>query len=161
MMATAGLRVAAMIAMTTILPSRATNSWSDLSVTEFDCDVNVNPIQVLRYDDADLYSVRELDTDTGDYELIFTIDWCVDCHINAAAMTAIDGAYYSFASFDGFLCRFDSETNICFDTPLEYAQPNVGAIIGSDYFYSRNLGADAGASVCFNNKLRVCVCVCV
>jgi hypothetical protein len=48
------------------------------------------------------------------------------------------------ASFGGYLCRFDTSSKVCFDTPLEYESPNVGAIVGTNYYYAKNVGRDGG-----------------
>ena len=37
----------------------------------FDCEDHGDPIQVLKYDGAETYSVRELELETGDYELLY------------------------------------------------------------------------------------------
>ncbi|KAH8094179.1 DNA binding protein [Aureococcus anophagefferens] len=50
-----------------------------------DCpyDLEINPVQVLQVDDdSDMYSVAELDVTTGEYEVLWDIDW-FDGHVNA------------------------------------------------------------------------------
>ncbi|KAH8047459.1 DNA binding protein [Aureococcus anophagefferens] len=107
-----------------------------------DCDAHDNPIQVMRFDGNDQYSVRELDVITGVYEELYELDWWDD-HVNAAALyEAADGAYYPFASLGGYLCKFDAAHKVCFDTALEHAKPNVGAIIEDNYYYAKDVGRD-------------------
>jgi len=118
--------------------------WADLSVAPFDCEAHGNPVQVLKYDGADDYSVREFDLDSGAYTLVYDLDW-FDGHVNAVAL--LDGGsygYYAVGSFDGYLCRFDDASSICAATPLELSTPNVGAIVGSNYYYAKNVGDDGG-----------------
>ncbi|KAK7250294.1 hypothetical protein SO694_00007247 [Aureococcus anophagefferens] len=111
-------------------------------VEAHDCDAHDNPIQVMRFDGNDQYSVRELDVITGVYEELYELDWWDD-HVNAAALyEAADGAYYPFASFGGYLCKFDAAHKVCFDTALEHAKPNVGAIIEDNYYYAKDVGRD-------------------
>ncbi|KAH8081087.1 DNA binding protein [Aureococcus anophagefferens] len=110
----------------------------------FDCEAHGNPVQVLKYDGADAYSVREFDLDSGSYTLVYDLDY-VDGHVNAVAL--LDGGsygYYAVGSFDGYLCRFDNASSICAATPLELSTPNVGAIVGSNYYYAKNVGDDGG-----------------
>ena len=64
----------------------------------------------------DEYTVRELNVDTGEYDLVYEIDY-FDGHINAVAM--LDGGdygYYALGAFGGYLCRFDDEGKICDET---------------------------------------------
>ncbi|KAH8074334.1 DNA binding protein [Aureococcus anophagefferens] len=111
-------------------------------VEAHDCDAHDNPIQVMRFDGNDQYSVRELDVITGVYEELYELDWWDD-HVNAAALyEAADGAYYPFASLGGYLCKFDAAHKVCFDTALEHAKPNVGAIIEDNYYYAKDVGRD-------------------
>ncbi|KAH8079152.1 DNA binding protein [Aureococcus anophagefferens] len=114
-----------------------------------DADAEPEPIQVLKYDGADAYTVRELDIDTGVYSEVEDLSW-FDGHINAAAIftggdpTDLGSSNYAMASFGGYLCRFDASSKVCFDTPLEYESPNVGAIVGTNYYYAKNVGRDGG-----------------
>ena len=116
--------------------------WDDAdAVAAWDCVASPEPIQVMERDDEDHYSVRYLDTQTGEYELVYEMDW-FDGHVNGAAMYETpSGSYYTFASMAGFLCRFDASGQACFDTPLEYSA-NVGTIVGNSYYYSKNTGED-------------------
>ncbi|KAH8096184.1 DNA binding protein [Aureococcus anophagefferens] len=114
--------------------------WSDQTVSSFDCDDHGLPVQVLKYDGADDYSVREFDPDSGTYDLVYDLDW-FDGHVNAVAL--LDGGsygYYAVGSFDGYLCRFDDAAAVCATTPLELDAPNVGAIVGTSYYYAKNVG---------------------
>ncbi|KAH8051810.1 DNA binding protein [Aureococcus anophagefferens] len=128
---------------------RAVARWSDASIDAFDCEAYQEPIQVLKYDGADAYTVRELDIDTGVYSEVEDLSW-FDGHINAAAIftggdpTDLGSSNYAMASFGGYLCRFDAASKVCFDTPLEYESPNVGAIVGTNYYYAKNVGRDGG-----------------
>jgi len=129
--------------------SEAAARWSDASIDVFDCEAYQEPIQVLKYDGADTYTVRELDIDTGVYSEVEDLSW-FDGHINAAAIftggdpTDLGSSNYAMASFGGYLCRFDTSSKVCFDTPLEYESPNVGAIVGTNYYYAKNVGRDGG-----------------
>ena len=125
----------------------AASCWADDSVEPFDCEASPYPLQVLKWgDDAESYNVRQLDIDTGDYALVFTLDY-FDDHVNAAALYEdADGAYYAFASMGGLLCRFDAERRACFDEPLEYAA-NVGCVVGDRYYYSKNTGRNDGSAI--------------
>jgi len=94
---------------------------ADTPIEAHDCDTHNNPIQVMRFDGNDQYSVRELDVITGVYKELYELDWWDD-HVNAAALyEAADGSYYPFASFGGYLCKFDADHKICFDTALVHA----------------------------------------
>ena len=121
----------------------------------FDCDSHPFPIQVLRYEDADVYSVRELNAATGEYDLVFDLDW-FDGHCNAVAMvSAVDGgdAYYLLGAFDGRLCDFDADGYGCYDTPLMYETPNVACSYGYTYYYTKNGGRDGGEQMFFVTDL--------
>ena len=58
--------------------------WDDDSVAAFDCADYPDPIQVLRYEDEDIYSVREWTTG-GAYVYIHDLDFN-DEHVNAVGM---------------------------------------------------------------------------
>ena len=101
-------------------------------------------MQVLRYEGAATYSVREFSLTTGAYDLVYDLDW-FDGHVNAVAL--LDGGsygYYAVGSFDGYLCRFDNASSICAATPLELSTPNVGAVVGTSYYYAKNVGDRGG-----------------
>ncbi|KAH8099226.1 DNA binding protein [Aureococcus anophagefferens] len=124
--------------------------WDDDSVDAFDCDSYVLPLQMLIPEDEDSYGVRELDIDTGEYGTIYDLDW-FDGHVNAVGMyeDEASGEFYPFGSFAGQLCRFDDSHASCFDAALEYASSNVGAVLETTYYYSKNSGRDGGEKVFF------------
>ena len=65
--------------------------WDDAdAVAAWDCVASPEPIQVMERDDEDHYSVRYLDTQTGEYELVYEMDW-FDGHVNGAAMYETPG----------------------------------------------------------------------
>lgn len=132
----------------------AASCWADDSVEPFDCEASPYPLQVLKWgEDAESYNVRQLDIDTGDYALVFTLDY-FDDHVNAAALYEdAGGAYYAFASMGGLLCRFDAERRACFDEPLEYAA-NVGCVVGDRYYYSKNTGRNDGSTVFYVDAVQ-------
>ena len=47
---------------------------------------------------------------------------------------------YAWGSFDGRLCKFDDVRAECFATPLEEPKPNLGALVGDDYYYAKDIG---------------------
>ena len=118
--------------------------WADETVAEFGCSDNTHvfPVQIMRLsDDDEHYSVLELEYEEGNYDLMYDVEY-FDGHINAAAMfvTASEDAFFSFASFGGYLCRFDESHAVCFATPLASDSPNAAAIIGNTYYYAKNFG---------------------
>ena len=130
------------------LAVRAAAAWSDSSVAPQDCDaLSGVPLQVLMYGNNDAYTLRKLDQ--GEWEKLFKIKW-FDGHINAAAVFEDDdGDVYFFASFGGYLCRFDEDQKVCFDGQLKYSSPNAGVIVGATFYYSKNLGRDGGETIHF------------
>ena len=67
----------------------------------------------------------------------------------AAAVFVDDNNVYFFASFGGYLCRFDEDQKVCFDGQLKYSSPNAGVIVGATFYYSKNLGRDGGETIHF------------
>ena len=66
------------------------------------------------------YSVRELDLATGEYKLIYTIDY-FDEHTNGVGMFETDdGDFYPFGAFGGYLCRFDDAGKVCYDDERKF-----------------------------------------
>merc|ERR1711965_534737 len=127
-------------------PSSAPTLAPSFSPIEpFNCQDHSNPIQVLKFDDdSDTYSVAELTIETGEYSLLWDIDW-FDGHVNAVGLylgNADDPDYYAWGSFGGYLCGFDSVRKECFSTPLEEEKPNIGAILGENYYYAKDIGRD-------------------
>jgi len=119
----------------------------------FDCDTYSNPLQVLKYQGASQYSIRELDLDTGDYTLISTFD--LNMHINAVAMYGGRGTLYAaFGEFGGLLCNFDLENRVCFSEKLKVAA-NAGAIIANDYYYAKSPGATSGTMLYWVESIEV------
>ena len=85
--------------------------WDDAdAVAALDSNLLPEPIQVMEKDDEDHYSVRYLDTTTGEYVFLYELDY-FDGHVEVVAMfeSPSGDAYYAFASMSGFLCRFDGE----------------------------------------------------
>ncbi|KAJ1447039.1 hypothetical protein M885DRAFT_624732 [Pelagophyceae sp. CCMP2097] len=125
--------------------------WADTSVAAFDCDVNGNPVQVMKVSGESFYSVRELDITTGEYDLLYDLEYFTG-HVNAVAMLGSNlpsgaEAFYAFGSFSGLLCRFDAVGKVCFSTALEYDKPNVGVMVGNNYYYAHNPGIDDDAAM--------------
>ena len=112
-----------------------------LTCEPFDCAAYSEPIQILQRDkDEDMYSVCELNTVTGEYDVLYDIDW-FDGHINAAGMfVGVDGSRYAYASFGGYLCAFDAHKKCCLDQPLAEPKPNAGTLVHTDYYYSKDPG---------------------
>lgn len=133
-------------------PPTASPTAALIPVAAFDCASFELPLQVLRYEDADEYTVREYNFDTGGYDLLYTLDY-FDGHVNAAAMFALttgeNTAYFTIAAFDGYLCWFDEAGKYCDDDPLVYSKPNAAAILGDAYYYSKSPGDDDGESIYF------------
>merc|ERR1719399_1069964 len=50
------------------LPSYAPTPEAGLALEPFDCTVNFHPVQVMKTDDEDYYSVMQLDPASGEYE---------------------------------------------------------------------------------------------
>ena len=92
-------------------------------------------MQVLRRDDGDAYAAAMLKIRTGEYEVLFALDYLsVDDHVNAVALFDGGGAgYFAFAqikfkaSGESLLCRFDDAAYVCFGPALETDKANVGA----------------------------------
>ena len=126
----------------------AAAAWSDGAVAPQDCDaLSGVPLQVLMYGNNDAYTLRKLDQ--GEWEKLFKIN-LFDGHINAAAVFQDDDDdVYFFASFGGYLCRFDEDQKVCFDGQLKYSSPNAGVIVGATFYYSKNLGRDGGETIHF------------
>ena len=126
--------------------------WEDDSVQPWDCAEHNWPLQILKEEGASSYSLEELDTTTGLYNKLY--DMPNDpSHVNAAAMHIgaqeiydddFPTVYTMMAAIDGHLCRFDSNTSICFDTALEEKKPNSGAILSNTYFYGKSIGKYGG-----------------
>ena len=130
--------------------------WADMSVAPWDCDAYNFPLQILKEEGSSSYSLEELDAATGLYNKLFDLPGGPS-HVNAAALhvghseiydhTELgrdDVQYHLLASFDGYLCRFDQSSTICFDTPLQISKPNAGAISENTYFYAKSLGKEGG-----------------
>ena len=68
-----------------------------LALEPFDCTVNFHPVQVMKTDDEDYYSVMQLDPSTGEYEEVYDLEHLIteDGHINAVDLwlMATSGAY--------------------------------------------------------------------
>ena len=125
------------------LAVRAAAAWSDGAVAPQDCDaLSGVPLQVLMYGNNDAYTLRKLDQ--GEWEKLFKINW-FDGHINAAAVFQDDDDdVYFFASFGGYLCRFDEDQKVCFDGQLKYSSPNAGVIVGATFYSVRKSTSASG-----------------
>ena len=130
------------------LLARGAAAWANTEVQPQDCDsLSGVPLQILKYGDQEDYTLRRLQG--GEWEKVFKVNW-FDGHINAAGVFEDDdGAVFFFASFGGELCRFDEDQKVCFDGALEYSSPNAGVIVGSTYYYSKNLGRNGGETIQF------------
>ncbi len=120
----------------------AAPSWQPFIIDSVNCDPNkAAPLQVLRWEDADEYSLRSWDFQTGEYKKEYNIDY-FDGHINAVAMwERADGNNYAIGSFGGNLSWFSKKKRIDIGS-LVYDTPNAGTVIGNDYYYARSPGKD-------------------
>ena len=107
------------------------------------CELYEDPTQGTRHDGADEYSLCDLDVVTGFYSEVHAIEYWDD-HVNAAALyEADDGRFFPYASFGGdYASSFDATKKKCFDTSLAEEKPNVGAILGPNYYYADDFGRD-------------------
>ena len=110
------------------LPSYAPTPEPGLNLEPFDCSVNFHPVQVMKPEDEDYYSVMQLDPASGEYEEIYDLEHLIteDGHINAVDLWLDGDKYYVAGSVrtdddeDSKLCFFDSEGRVCYeDNPLE------------------------------------------
>ena len=120
----------------------AAPSWQPFIIDSVNCDPNkAAPLQVLRWEDADEYTLREWDFQTGEYKEVYNIDY-FDGHVNAVAMwERADGNNYAIGSFGGNLSWFSKKKRINIGS-LVYDTPNAGTVIGDDYYYARSPGKD-------------------
>jgi len=110
--------------------------WKSGAVSAFDCAAYSGPLQAVRkklnataYEA--FYTVLELDIATGVSSDLYTLD--AGAVVATAMLDAGDDGYFAFAAMDGFLCRFDAASSVCFS---EAISANVGAIIGNTYYYA-------------------------
>merc|ERR1712078_901192 len=120
----------------------AAPSWQPFIIDSVNCDPNkAAPLQVLRWEDADEYSLRSWDFQTGEYKKEYNIDY-FDGHVNAVAMwERADVNNYAIGSFGGNLSWFSKKKRINIGS-LVYDTPNAGTVIGNDYYYARSPGKD-------------------
>ena len=59
-------------------PSYAPTPEAGLALEPFDCTVNFHPVQVMKTDDEDYYSVMQLDPSTGEYEEVYDLEHLID-----------------------------------------------------------------------------------
>lgn len=119
------------------------DSFSNMSLSNngsifVDCDKLQYPLQVARRDDGNI--LQRLDSTNGDYVTIDRLDYYTRGSIDAAGIAQVDGGYSAFASFDGYLCRFDRFRRSCFNTSLQLPGANAGAVIENMYYYASDLG---------------------
>ena len=113
-----------------------------------DCASESNPLQVMKYDGDDEYSVRMLDIVSGQYTKLYDLDW-FSGHVNAVGMVydASHNAFYNIAAFysDGALtsqlCRFgpNVERLECYGD-LAMHKPNAGCVLVDRYYYAKDPG---------------------
>ena len=92
----------------------------------------------------------------GTYDHIFTLDFTPD-HVNAAAMfeTTLRTENFAMAAVDGRLCRFDRHSAyVCDSEALYIARPNLGAILGTTYYYAKNLGEEGNGHIYFVEDIQ-------
>ena len=87
-------------------PQEETDDEPQYEAGVFDCDHHGNPVQVLREDDDEPYRVVELDASSGEYNLLYEMDYLTeDTHVNAVAMHSDgEGGYTALASIGGRKC---------------------------------------------------------
>ncbi|KAK7248285.1 hypothetical protein SO694_0034701, partial [Aureococcus anophagefferens] len=113
--------------------------WADGGVAPFGCD-DFAPVQILRAEGDDAYSAMRFDLASGTYGFLFALDYFDGDAVNGAGLLEIGGAAYAMAAFDDRLCRFDGDGSLCFDGALAYDYPNVAAVVGTTYYYSKSPG---------------------
>ena len=102
-------------------PQEETDDEPQYEAGVFDCDHHGNPVQVLREDDDEPYRVVELDASSGEYNLLYEMDYLTeDTHVNAVAMHSDgEGGYTALASIGGKVCLFDESGTECLAESLE------------------------------------------
>lgn len=119
-----------------------------MPVAPFDCATYNRPLQVLKYEGAAAYTVRELNAYTGAYEFVYEIDY-FSGHVNGVALYGSRESYYALGSFGGFLCWFDEDGTDCDAAPLAFSTPNAAALVGETYYYAKSPGDDDGDAIYF------------
>merc|ERR1719271_246239 len=123
-------------------PSYAPTPEAGLPLEPFDCTVNFHPVQVMKTDDEDYYSVMQLDPSTGEYEEVYDLKHLIteDGHVNAVDLWLDGDKYYVAGSVRNDddeaskLCFFDSEDKVCLDEDLEEVKANAGCILGDNFY---------------------------
>ncbi|EGB02681.1 hypothetical protein AURANDRAFT_68662, partial [Aureococcus anophagefferens] len=112
-------------------------------VLSFNCTTYDTRVQVLQVDDdSDMYGVASLEVTTGEYDILWDVDW-FDGHVNAVGLYAPEGeGTYAWGTFGGCLCKFYRVRTQRLDAPLEEEKPNVDAVLGGDDDYSKDVGLD-------------------
>merc|ERR1719171_3452347 len=108
----------------------------------FDCDHHGNPVQVLKDKNDEHYRVVELDAASGEYNLLYEMDYLAEgTHVNAVAMHSDgNGGYTALASIGGKVCLFDEIGTECLAEALEVSKPNLGAVLGDVFYYAKEPG---------------------
>ncbi|KAH8068474.1 hypothetical protein JL721_6614 [Aureococcus anophagefferens] len=129
----------------TATPCDGVVCWADLSVASLDCSTSNAPLQVWKASDATYYEVGQIDVATGNLDLLYELTFVED-KINAVGLFYdVDAALYvPFGVMDERLCRFDAAHAVCFGGDLAYPTANAGAVLGSNFYYSKSPG-DAGS----------------
>ena len=129
----------------TATPCDGVVCWADLSVASLDCSTTNAPLQVWKASDATYYEVGQIDVATGTLDLLYELTFVED-KINAVGLFYdVDAALYvPFGVMDERLCRFDATHAVCFGGDLAYPTANAGAVLGSNFYYSKSPG-DAGS----------------
>ncbi|KAH8092392.1 hypothetical protein JL720_5362 [Aureococcus anophagefferens] len=86
------------------------------------------------------FGAMRFDLASGTYGFLFALDYFDGDAVNGAGLLEIGGAAYAMAAFDDRLCRFDGDGSLCFDGALAYDYPNVAAVVGTTYYYSKSPG---------------------
>ncbi|KAK7236651.1 hypothetical protein SO694_0024702 [Aureococcus anophagefferens] len=112
-------------------------------VLSFNCTTYDTRVQVLQVDDdSDMYGVASLEATTGEYDILWDVDW-FDGHVNAVGLYAPEGeGTYAWGSFGGCLCKFYRVRAQRLDAPLEEEKPNVDAVLGGGDDYSKDVSRD-------------------
>jgi len=118
-------------------PSPTRRWWK---VEPFDCGAHPNPLQLVKKPGVGLF-LQERASGDGVFRDVYQASGFTAANaVGAAALYRDDetGEHYAFAIRNRKLCAFDDSDVDCHDTKIKSNnQANVGAIIGSTYYYTR------------------------
>jgi len=147
-------------------------------VEAIDCSNFDDPVQLCRFEDEAEYSARQYNVADGTvprsinlgarrgaarligtYDHLFDLDFpgYTPSHVNAAAMfqTNVRTADFAMAALDSRLCRFDRHSNyVCDSEDLNIERPNLGAILGTTYYYAKNLGDEGRGHIYYVEDIQ-------